>query len=263
MQALRESTESFSKDFSIVQWIVYIFIGSALTAFVSELFIDNYFQLLVISSVEKSAVTISNNVIYFAIGLLAVLFITPLCLSLLLSKLHPKKRLVPPLMIQILAFGWILIYSFSRGLLTGNSVVILLFFGGYYVLIAGIIQDAIMVRLFGRIAGPENIITFSYIADTPLLRTRNILDEEKYRKNFGFGLLKSKENENGSLCFKTSKVSAPQVTLMISKGVNPEQSVVNLAVYGKDRYSLKKPAQWRSTLKNRMAISSVSLTEKK
>lgn len=236
-QSIMGVSARFARDYNIIQWIVYIFIGSAITAFVAEFFVDNYFEAVILNALQHTGVVPSDVTLTFIVVTMALLFVTPLALSMLLTKLHPEKRLVPPLLMQILAFGWLLIYSYNRGILSGNTAYTLVFFGGYYMFFAGMLQDVIMVKAFGRVAKAEDIATFSYNANAGIEKIRSVISEEKDRKSFGFGLGKSEKRDNGSFLFRTSKINAPQVTIELKQGNAENESIINLAVYRKDRYS--------------------------
>ena len=77
----------------------------------------------------------------------------PIFLSLVLTSFIPEKRIVPALYINLIAFGWILVFGYNHFNL--STVAATYTFVFFYATLGGVLQDKLVARIVG-VAVPED-----------------------------------------------------------------------------------------------------------
>jgi hypothetical protein len=150
MQA-RQVAMSLQVKYSQISWMLRILIGGAF----------NIVFLRILFDYASSNVNNIGGVYYFThnavpmiIGLSALVILSPLLLSLVLTKRQPELKIVSPLWITMVTFIWILIVEIFPPL-TGTSVLAVYF--GAFLLFVGWAEDSFAISMLGIATTRESI----------------------------------------------------------------------------------------------------------
>jgi hypothetical protein len=84
----------------------------------------------------------------------------PILWSFAFTLLHPQRRLVPPLFIHAIAFAWMIPYGVYRFVFSGQGETFgLLTAGGVVMVIASILIDEMMLKIFGYSTDKKHLLT--------------------------------------------------------------------------------------------------------
>jgi len=211
-------------DYQSLQWIVYVFLAGAIYAVLLKNFVDWYnFGIVALSTNEFWA-------IFFIFG--APIFFAPIILSFFFTRFQPEKRLVPPLMIAIVAFGMTLWFYFNKWeIFLPYSYLI-----GSYVITAGLVQDTISIYFLGINAKSNDIIRYSFAISCNELKAKEIVNG---RLKELFGLWRKVKNKGDSFKLKSRRNAEWKTLLEVKASDKPDQSIVNMVFYKERRYDIK------------------------
>jgi len=162
-----------------------------------------------------------------------LLLITPIILSLILTKYHPEKQIVPPIYIQIVSLSLLFIsLSIQPQFSDGGT----LFVRTFYAILGGFFQDGVAIGILGRTAHRDDLLIFSFDVNTDVLHLRSILTREKYRHNLNLGKKIEERNQNEIL--RSPKDSKYRTVIEMTE-TPPNVSHVNIAVFERGSYAIK------------------------
>jgi hypothetical protein len=212
-------------DYSLLQWVVYVFLGGAINAVVIRNFVDWYKWAMI----RFEAIQIAPQFIVYGI----FVFLTPLIISWFFSRRHPEKRIVPPLYMQGIAFGLLLFFVYNA-LVTDFQTY---YFIAMYAFSAGIIQDGIMGYFLGKNALSEDIIRHSFAVHSDVARVQEIVMSKQFRTLLGLKRIVKEKGE--TLKLRSSRKPYWQIVLEVKETGEKGETIVNLAVYDERRYNIE------------------------
>lgn len=161
---------------------------------------------------------------------LILLYITPIFLSLVLTRMNPEKRIVPPLYMQIIAVVWFLMLRFEK---TEMTTLALLF---AYIYLASTTQDKIVTCLYGISTHRDDVYGYSLRLNTAPKKIRDILMNERFRRTIG--LQKDFEETDRGIILKTHKNDIYQIFIQIESD-DENRALVNMVFFEKRKYNIK------------------------
>ena len=135
-----------------MRWIVYVFLGGAINTLVVYAFSQSIAIPLYASLLDVLAIT--------AIPI-AILFGTPILVSIGLTRLHPERRVVSPLYIQLLTLA-----AYLYNVLTNPrpeyfaGLVLLVMYAAF----GGLAQNQIVASMIGLVAVRDSFLSYSFLA---------------------------------------------------------------------------------------------------
>lgn len=217
----------FPLDYSSIRWIVYIFLGGSLNYLVITYFASYYSQLYP---------TINLTELVQLIFAAVIVLLTPIILSLILSKLHPEKQIVSPLFMQIVALGIFFCFMGSQSIDTlflGANLFVRLF----YTLLGGFLQDMVIIGIIGRVAHRDDLIIHSFHLKAKFDLIQATLSQDKYQENLNLG--KRTKRKKQSVTFRSSRDSDYQTVIEVTK-TSDLDCHVNIAFFNRGAYFLKR-----------------------
>lgn len=206
-----------SRDYELFRWLFYIFIGGAVNGVIWQIFAD-FLYVVVSDSQPKPTVA---PIIYAIIGSVLV-YLSPIGLSLALTRIHPQKRIVPPLYMQVAAFAWFMISFYNRYQMASLPSLYLI---GTYAFFGGMTQDRIASSMLGRAFQEDNIISYSLKVDGDIDKIRDIIMTDKFRKNLNVG--RKVEQIDSRLIIRSFKKGKFSTIIELKKGLQPNETLIN------------------------------------
>jgi hypothetical protein len=219
----------FRHNFEVIHWIVFVFIGGTILAFLLEVFATYFLQL---GTILGRPPTPSDWAIY-VIAPVILIFAAPIFISVALTVLQPEKQIVPPLYLQIVQFGWYLGFVYVRNNPTFTGGVIL---DLYYALFGGLIQEVVAIKVLGVSANPRDLLPYTFYVNSEPRKVRDILSTATFRQRLK--LRESVEIEDGDeYCLFTPMRRADYpFVLELSKTQDPQRTAIHLAFFRRNRY---------------------------
>jgi hypothetical protein len=189
-----------------------------------------------------------RGLFWFLLGLVTVptvLFLIPILLSLALTRLHPEKRLVPPLYVQLIAFGMLLVTADYAGFPYLSLLII-----GFYVGLGGLTQDRIFLAITGPSVDRDNIICRAFEVASDPQNIAQVLSKSSY---VGLGE-KLHMKHDGTIILRSPKDATYTAIAEIKRGEQPTQSFLSVAFYERTRYYLRKTTDLEEYANARLAI---------
>jgi hypothetical protein len=213
-------------------WAIFVFLGGAVNAVAIRNFVDWFSPILqYLDSNGLYIYQVPNAVVLFIIfGVTVVL--TPIGLSFLLTRFHPKKRIVPPLWMQIIAFALLLFFVYNKFTTYNISVDYLL---GFYAFVAGLLQDGLIVFALGRTAYKENVIKHSFIIYADIKEVNQLITSKQFLERWDLRII---QNEGCTVKLKLDFPKGFQLFLELKEGAEPFTSILNIVACDIQAYSL-------------------------
>jgi hypothetical protein len=143
----------------MISWIVRIFFGGAVSIiFLSVLSAFIVYNVPILNGVYQTNVLFTPRLFPTFTLLLFMYLISPLVLSICLTKREPYLKLVPPFYIAIVSIVWILIAWLSSNI----SLLFIVIFFGFLVGYVGFFEDVAATSLLG-IATARDLIYFEHL----------------------------------------------------------------------------------------------------
>jgi len=212
-----------------MRWVIYIVLGGAINAVAIRSF-GNWMISLPEKPDPQTLPTIYIQ--FFGYGLIVVLI--PILLSFVLSRVHPEKRIVPPLFMNILAVAYLIFFAYFN-VIPSNALVWEGLVG--YAMLGGLFQDRVATYALGRTAPREKIFKYSCTVHADIHKTQKIILRRKYRKRLGAPLVVEAE-EGESLKLKSYPRDRIQTILEIVEGDKSDETTIHLAVFEKRAYDI-------------------------
>ncbi len=160
-----------------------------------------------------------------------MIFLSPLLLSLVLTRAKPEKLLVPPLYIQAITFAEFTAFYWVK---YPSDVWPALVFLGVYFYVSGFVLTPIATYLLGVAVKTEDFLSCSFSSGADPEKFRIILATEKFRENLSIVRDTSEDTEepyrfrgrNGTLNFVGRVTSSP----------DHHNSLLDLAFFDTTRY---------------------------
>lgn len=183
---------------------------------------------------------------------LAFLFITvllsPLAISLFLTKKTEQLRIVPPFYITIISFGWILLFGIWP--FFWPAAYSQLIFGGL-LLAVGLVEDRVVTLILGRAAERDSIYFGQVIVYAGIEDVKRRLSVPEIRDNLFLGERVEGDATTG-YTFRTKRgFSVVNKVSLTQDEQLPGRTSVKFVCYQKGRYNLKvSPAFLEEARKN-------------
>jgi hypothetical protein len=229
LERLHGVQSRLARHYELIRWLVSVLLGGAVNTLVIQLFA--YYISLIPSYYWSGFYT--SELIQSLIVPTALLFATPIFLSVLLTRLQPEKRIVPPLYMQLLAFSAVTYGQFAVPLAQAFATVLLT---GVYAIGGGFTQDRITTKLFGIQAARENIVTFSVQASDEPKRISEVLCIPQFADNLA--LDPNAEDVDGRLVMRSAWDARYRARVEIV-ATNQGISRINIACYTTARYYMR------------------------
>jgi hypothetical protein len=234
-------------DYDFLRWLVFTFAGGIIAAIVIGLVIQNFMiPITQFPSAPPPNVQLTNQqqlerlwyVTNFAISL-GLYFIIPVILSLGLTVQQPKKQIVPPFFIQIIAYSVLAIIALASWNM--EHIIMLLLFGLSYTTFVAPLQDKVVTMAVGLSGDASRMISYSLRANAPVEKILEILSDKKYRDRFRLDGTETKRIESGH--WRLRSPNTAQFTTMLELKSDPSnegKTIINLVFFFKERYSIER-----------------------
>jgi len=211
----------------MVRWVVYLFLGSTLNLLTLRLF-GEWFTLYFSTSYPYTLDLLLA--ILQLVTIPTLVFAVPILLSLMFTRFHPEKRLVPPLYIQIVTWGMFILVSYSFTFSFGVLLVVL----AIYASLGGLTQDRIVVSITGLSADRDCVVCRAFEVASEPEKLVQILTRFKY-----LGVEnKSQRKADGTIVLRSPKSHDYTTVMEIKQGAQPNESLLTVAFYEIGRYRL-------------------------
>lgn len=238
LEKVRKIAEKPS-DYPALLWAILVFLGGAVNAVVIRNFVDWYLWAQQYTKTTFNIDLLNFPQAYPALIVYgSIVFVIPLIFSILFSRNHPEKRLVPPLYMQLISIGFLLA-------LAANSLV--LDFQKYYFIVtlagmAGIVQDGIVVAALGKTVIEDNIIRSSLKISAGFRETRSLMTTKQFLRMRNLKIVE--EGHGESLKFRTQgrllqRNIGFQFFMELIEGSQPKESIINVASCKLQSYGAK------------------------
>jgi hypothetical protein len=220
-----------------VRWVVSLFLGASLNFVAIRLF-QQWLQSLFLT----------YYLFWIGLGVATIpailVFLTPIVLSLGLTRVHPEKRLVPPLYIQLITLGMFLATADYAA-----SPYLSLLMIGLYVGLGGLTQDKIVLAITGRTVDRDSIVRRAFMIVGDPERIAQVLTKFPY-----VGLDEMWDTKpNGAIVLRSPKDREYTTVVEITRGKQPNHSFLSVAFYQRTRYYLRKTADLEEYARIRLA----------
>ena len=222
-------TPWFLHNFEVIHWLVFVFIGGTILAFILEIFAIYFVQL---GTTLGHPPTLTDWTLYVAAPIVLI-FAAPIFLSVALTLVQPEKQIVPPLFMQIVQFGWFLGFVYIRNNPVFTGGVVLDF---YYALVGALIQDAAALKILGVSCNSKDMLSYSFYVNSDLRKVRDIISNRNSRQRLKIG--QSVDFEDGgeySIFPPTRRADYPFV-LELSKTEDLQRAAIRLVFFRRYRY---------------------------
>jgi len=250
IKRIKEFTRSQPADYPALLWAILVFLGGAINAVAINHFADWYQFIQQYTKTNFNTDLLNYPQAYPSLIVYgSIVFVLPLILSILFSRNHPEKRLVPPLYMQLISVGFLLA-------LAGNSLI--LDFPKYYFIvtlagIVGIVQDRIVITALGRTVIKDDIIRYSLKISAGFKETKSLMTTKQFLRIRGLKIIEGEHGE--SLKFKTQgrrlqRNFGFQFFMELIEGNQSEESIINIAAYELQSYGAKHITEGDDTDEN-------------
>ena len=209
--------------------------GGAINSVALQNFADAYYTVYLELSSEFQRPALFWEILPHAALPLIIVLSAPILLSLILTKFHPEKQIVPPLYLQILSFAWFLVYLYNRPHYFNFGSLFVL---SFYTALGGLLHDKIAIGILGHVTTKEDILVFSFKTETNVPQLQSILTMDKIRENLY--LSKKTEKRNQSVLLRSPNDQQYQTVIELSETPEKGKSLMNVAIFEKGRYALKR-----------------------
>ncbi len=245
---------------------MFVFLGASLSAAAFQILGTDFFQIpnqlqnqqYTVQYLSNSLLTQTNQTLHeqtqkqlgdaqqlfaiYAARLIlfpVLLFIIPIVISLVLTRVHPDKRIVPPLYMQIIVFAYYLLYALFHGqpseIQQSISILMLVF---VYTIMIPQLQDRIVLWVTGYTAHSEDMISYSFRARTRLERIEEVLTKDPFKTQLR--ILATPEDTNRGVELKTPKFSRFMTVIELEKNPrNDDETFINVVFFEKGQYYFK------------------------
>jgi hypothetical protein len=223
-------------------WLICVFFGGAINAVAIKNFVDWFYWAQ--QEVQSQFHTdLLNTLQAYPVLLLygGIVFALPVILSLLFSRLNSsEKRIVPPLYIQLVSFGFLIALAY-------NSIVDD-FITYYYIILlgvtAGLVQDGLVVTSLGKSATKDSILPVSFRTCTDIEKVKSLLLSKQFRRLRGLRIIKTKSQEPLRLRsyrgWPIKRYGGFQFVMEVQKDNQSDDTIINIATFQSSSYSINK-----------------------
>jgi hypothetical protein len=230
-----KSLRNQPSDYPALLWATFVFLGGAIDAVVIKNYASWLFQIS--DFLEKSNTELWQypQGVLLIIVLGAVAFFVPILFSLLFTRWHSERKIVPPFYMHLIAFGLLLFFVYNAP--TSDNFIVM-YILGFYVVVGWMFQDDIVTGTLGKAALADDIIQYSLKAHSGIIRVQEILMTKSVRRNSG--LRRTVKHVGETLKLRTLKNNPIQCIVELKEGTQPNETVVNMATYEEKDYSIEK-----------------------
>jgi hypothetical protein len=242
-----------SQVYSLLAWVLNLFVGAALNVVVLT------FLVFVLQALPWPAV-LGQVANWIALVLLAVAFVLlPIILSSLTTELAPTRIIVPPSYIQVLSAGWFLVifpiwnlvpnWFFSLGDGLGLLFVLLAILGAA-------VDDALTPSALGYAFDPKKLPVRCLVVQASVSEVQDCIMNDDYRSIIG--LQKDPVEIEQGLLLRTPKSDSDQVLMLLSKAGNETRIIISAFV--KEQYQITAPDVAKELLREKTLYITEILT---
>lgn len=214
-------------------WTVFVFLGGAVNAVALRNFVDWFSPILNYLEVTGLYIYQTPNLLILFVIFGVIVVLTPLGISFLLTRFHPKKRIVPPLWMQIIAFALLLFFVYNS--FTQYDIAVN-YFIGFYAFIAGFLQDGLVVFTLGRTAYKENVIKHSFTIYANIREVNELITSKQFMERRDLKIIQKAEDYTVKL--KRDYPRGFQFFMELKEGTEPQTSILNMVACNIQAYSL-------------------------
>jgi hypothetical protein len=161
--------------------------------------------------------------------------LVPITLSIVLTRYHPEKMVVPPLYMQLVSFGIIVIFAYNLYQVFGLVLYLAAF---EYVIVGGLTQNFFARLLLGRMGSRNDILTTSLVMKLRFDDVVGILSNERFSQNLNLG--KKIHKSEGRAVFVSPKKYATVTALEVKRGNENNETFLNVATFEKENFYIKR-----------------------
>jgi hypothetical protein len=236
VQYMRQLEETVSQNYDVISWLFRILLGGAINIVLLSVLVSfvEFYVPLVNGSYDTS-VLFAPQLLPTFLFLSIAYFISPLILSICLTKRQPYLKIVPPFYISIISIVWMLTYWLSSNI---SLLPIVVAFGltvGY----AGYYEDTLATSLMG-IATTGDMIYFEHLrlyADIETVKARICVPAIMNALHLSERI--EGDNEQGYR-FISKRDQFFKTLISLSKDKDyPNLTDVKVAYFEKTRYSIR------------------------
>lgn len=232
---MNQSPSKLSRNYELIRWNVYVIVGGLINGLALNAFVDFYLNLRAQTTTQESELSVFIQLLPQTGISLLLLLATPLGLSLILTRRHPEKRIVPPGYLHLIAFFLYILFLYKTPHLFTLNILIPLF---AYVAIVGITQEKITTSIFGVSAQHDDLIVVSLKAHSTREIVAGILTVPKFRNQLG--LTGKVEPTERGLVLRVSRKSIYQTIVELREEKQFNWTFINVVFYEKGQYYIKR-----------------------
>lgn len=231
-------------DYDFLRWGVFTFAGGGICAVAITAVVGYYMiPLTQFPSTPSTPITTEEQLqrlSYLAnlAASLTVLFAVPILLSFALTSLHPKKHIIPPFFIQMIAYPMVAVIAFPTWSIERTMMLIL--FGLTYPTFVAPLQDKAVTMVVGVSGDSSKMVSYSLRANGAAEKILEVVSDKKYRDRLRLDSSETKKIESGHWRLR-SPSGAEFVTMLELKNdvTDSTKSIINVVFYLKRRYSIE------------------------
>lgn len=202
-------------------WVVFLFVGSVFNAVTLRNFIDWFSPIL--DYLARNQLYIFQIPEFVLVSIFICIIVTiPVAVSFLFSRIHPEKRIVPPLYIHTISFMLLMFFVYNKIPTDIGTNYIL----GIYTAMAGILQDRLIVFSLGRTAYRKDIVKHSFKIYANAEKVKQLVTSKQFLER---RYLKIIEKGEGNLKIKSDRRVGFQFFLELQEGEEQGVSFLNMA----------------------------------
>jgi hypothetical protein len=220
-------------DYSSLSWIILTFLGGAVNAVAIRNVADWWLLVVQIATTNNLSVWQSPEAVSLLVAFGALVFAFPLGLSFLFTRVHPENKIVPPLFMQVIAFGLLFFFVYNNLIQDLGTVYII----GVCVLTAGIVQDNLIVYTFGRTITKDSLIIHSFKIHANVKQARELITAKQFRNLHNLKIIQS--NEDSSSRLKTNRRLGQLLFLELLEGTQEKWSIINIVACKVQSYDIR------------------------
>jgi hypothetical protein len=222
-----------ASDYSLLFWIVCVFLGGVINAMVIRAFSDFWLSVYNYYVAWQLTVWKAPEIIPSFIISVAIAFSIPILLSFIFTRAHPERRIVPPLPMQIVSFGLLLFFVYNKTETDWQILYGIVF----YVLTASFLQDGIITYALGKNVQVDYIIKHSLKVHANVNQVKNIILSKQFRKLNNVKLIDKANKE--SIKLRTNAKRGFILILELKEVKNNLETIINLVAYHMQAYCVK------------------------
>jgi hypothetical protein len=252
-RAYRGLRSFLSQQYELVRWVVFVFLGGSINSLAVQLY-GNYFSVAYeyasVPLVYYTAQQLAFGIVQFLL-FTGLLFITPILLSLSLTRLMPTRQVVPPFYIQLITLGLLYGVTYSR---FGASVItfLTLYVGTFYSIFAGLIQDGIVARLMGKGVLREDIIPFTIVAESDMTSLAKVLSRKECAN--WLDINPNYTETKGTILFLPDEYAGRHTSIKLSPIPNEtDKTKMDICIWREGRYDFQRDANLEEAARRGMA----------